>query len=79
MYKQFYGFSDKPFNVTPDPKFLYLSPSHQEALASMLYGIRERKGFVFMIPKRGRVGAMFRPVYEMMASLAATEKKGKRS
>ena len=39
----------------------------------------ERKGFVFMIPKRGRVGAMFRPVYEMMASLAASQKKGKRS
>lgn len=53
MYTQFFGFSDKPFNVTPDPRFLYLSPSHQEALASMLYGIKERRGFVSII---GEVG-----------------------
>jgi len=53
MYNDFFGFTDKPFNVTPDPRFLYLSPSHQEALASMLYGIRERKGFVSII---GEVG-----------------------
>ena len=53
MYTQFFGFDDKPFNVTPDPRFLYLSPSHQEAMASMLYGIRERRGFVSII---GEVG-----------------------
>ncbi len=53
MYTQFFGFADKPFNVTPDPKFLYLSPSHQEALSSMIYGIRERRGFVSII---GEVG-----------------------
>jgi len=46
MYTQFYNFSEKPFNLTPDPKFLYLTPSHREALASMLYGINERKGFI---------------------------------
>lgn len=46
MYTQFYSFSEKPFNLTPDPKFLYLSPSHREALASMIYGIDERKGFI---------------------------------
>jgi len=53
MYTKFYGFTDKPFNVTPDPRFLYLSSNHQEALASMIYGIRERKGFVTII---GEVG-----------------------
>jgi len=53
MYTKFFGFTDKPFNVTPDPRFLYLSPSHQEALASMIYGIRERRGFVTII---GEVG-----------------------
>jgi len=53
MYTKFFGFTDKPFNVTPDPRFLYLTPSHQEALASMIYGIRERKGFVSII---GEVG-----------------------
>ena len=42
----FYGFSEEPFNVTPDPRFLYLTPSHREALASMMYAIKERKGFI---------------------------------
>jgi type II secretory pathway predicted ATPase ExeA len=46
MYTEFYGFSEEPFSVTPDPKFLYLTPSHREALASMMYGIMERKGFI---------------------------------
>ena len=49
MYTQFFGFRAKPFNVTPDPRFLYLSPDHQEALASMIYGITERRGFVSII------------------------------
>ena len=53
MYTNFYGFSEAPFNVTPDPRFLYLTPSHREALASMLYGIMERKGFISII---GEVG-----------------------
>jgi len=53
MYTQFYGFSEKPFNLTPDPKFLFLTPSHREALASMLYGINERKGLVLIT---GEVG-----------------------
>jgi general secretion pathway protein A len=46
MYTQFYHFSEKPINLTPDPKFLYYTPSHREALASMIYGINERRGFV---------------------------------
>jgi len=46
MYEQFYDFSEKPFSLTPDPKFLYLTPYHREALAAMLYGIKERKGFI---------------------------------
>ena len=46
MYTKFYDFSEKPFNLTPDPKFLYLTPSHREALASMIYGIKERRGFI---------------------------------
>ncbi len=46
MYTSFYRFSEKPFNLTPDPKFLYYTPSHREALASMIYGINERRGFV---------------------------------
>lgn len=46
MYNDFYGFSEAPFNVTPDPKFLFQTPDHREALAAMIYGIRERKGFI---------------------------------
>jgi general secretion pathway protein A len=46
MYESFFGFKEKPFNITPDPKYLYLSARHQEAIAHLLYGIRERGGFV---------------------------------
>ena len=46
MYLSFYGLKRRPFHVTPDPEFLYLSPSHKEALAAIIYGIEERKGFV---------------------------------
>src|SRR5208337_4372137 len=46
MYLSFYGLKKQPFHVTPDPEFLYLSPSHKEALAAIVYGIEERKGFV---------------------------------
>jgi general secretion pathway protein A len=53
MYRKFYGFSEKPFEVTPDPRFLYLSPAHQEMLASLIYGIRERRGFITIV---GEVG-----------------------
>ena len=53
MYCNFFGFSEKPFDVTPDPKFLYLSPGHQEMLATLIYGIRERKGFMTIV---GEVG-----------------------
>ena len=53
MYCNFYEFSEKPFNITPDPKFLFLSPAHGEALASLIYGIRERRGFIAIM---GEVG-----------------------
>jgi general secretion pathway protein A len=53
MYCDFFGFSEKPFDVTPDPKFLYVSPSHREALAALVYGIRERRGFLTIV---GEVG-----------------------
>ena len=53
MYCNFFGFSEKPFDVTPDPKFLYLTPGHREMLASLVYGIRERRGFITIV---GEVG-----------------------
>ncbi|MBW2252896.1 MAG: AAA family ATPase [Deltaproteobacteria bacterium] len=53
MYCNHYGFSEKPFDVTPDPRFLYLSEGHRETLASIVYGIQERRGFITVI---GEVG-----------------------
>jgi general secretion pathway protein A len=53
MYQSYYGFKEMPFNITPDPKFLYLSPTHQEALQHLKFGIREKKGFIVLI---GEVG-----------------------
>ena len=46
MYTEFYGLSEKPFSLTPDPRFLYLSASHREALAHVLYGIEQGEGFI---------------------------------
>jgi general secretion pathway protein A len=46
MYKEFYGFKELPFNVIPDPRFLYRSHSHRDALAYITYGIFQKKGFI---------------------------------
>jgi general secretion pathway protein A len=54
MYKEFYGLREYPFNMTPDPQFLFLSRNHRVALDVLLFGIRERKGFVAIT---GEVGA----------------------
>jgi general secretion pathway protein A len=53
MYEAFYGFREKPFNLTPDPKFLYLSEKHQEAFAHLEFGLRQRGGFIVVT---GEVG-----------------------
>jgi general secretion pathway protein A len=46
MYEAFYGFKEKPFTLTPDPRYFYPSRAHREALDHLLYGIREREGFI---------------------------------
>lgn len=46
MYRQFYGFKRNPFEISPDPKFYFATPLHNEALASLVYGVKTRKGFV---------------------------------
>jgi len=53
MYNEFYSFSEQPFNVNPNPKFLFFTESHREALTSMIYGIKERKGFVSIAGETG--------------------------
>src|ERR1035438_2895228 len=45
MYTTFFGLTKKPFNITPDPAFLFLTDQHREALAGLTYGILDRKGF----------------------------------
>ncbi len=49
MYESFYGLKEKPFSLTPDPKFLYLSKQHQGALDHMLYGIKQKEGFMTIV------------------------------
>jgi general secretion pathway protein A len=54
MYESFFGLRDLPFALTPDPRFLWLSETHEEGLAALYYGITRRKGFVLLT---GDVGA----------------------
>jgi general secretion pathway protein A len=53
MYKDFFGLQKLPFNLTPDPAFLYLPPKHGEALAGLTYAVLERKGFVVLTGDAG--------------------------
>ena len=53
MYREFYGFVRDPFELTPDPSFLYLGEAHREGLATLVYGVRSGKGFVLLT---GEVG-----------------------
>ena len=53
MYKAFFGLNSSPFNLSPDPSFLYRSVQHGEALSSLIYGVQSRKGFIVLT---GEVG-----------------------
>lgn len=53
MYNAFFGFSESPFSLSPDPAFLYRSQQHEEALANLIYGVQARKGFIVL---SGEVG-----------------------
>jgi general secretion pathway protein A len=53
MYSDFFGFSEKPFTITPNPQFMFLSGNHREAFAHLLYGIDSHAGFIAMV---GEVG-----------------------
>jgi general secretion pathway protein A len=54
MYETFFGLNESPFNVTPDPRFVYLSKHHQAALSAMRYGVDRRSGFIQIT---GEIGA----------------------
>lgn len=53
MYNAFFGLRENPFNLSPDPSFLYRSPQHEEALANLIYGVQSLKGFIALT---GEVG-----------------------
>jgi type II secretory pathway predicted ATPase ExeA len=53
LYCRFYGLAQRPFNLAPDPRFLFLTPGHREALAQLMYGVQEHKGFILLT---GEVG-----------------------
>ena len=53
MYTAFFGFTKSPFDMSPDPAFLFRSAQHEEALASLIYGVQTRKGFIVLT---GEVG-----------------------
>src|SRR5450631_525957 len=53
MYNAYFGFSEAPFSLSPDPAFFYRSEQHEEALANLIYGVQNRKGFIVLT---GEVG-----------------------
>jgi general secretion pathway protein A len=53
MYEKFYGLRERPFDLTPNPRFLYLTPSHREALSNLQYGITGRKGMTLLVGEAG--------------------------
>jgi general secretion pathway protein A len=53
MYKNFFGLHENPFNINPDPRFLYLTPQIREALDLLTYGVQNRKGCILLT---GEVG-----------------------
>lgn len=73
MYESFYGFAEKPFSLSPDPKYLYLSRAHRDALNHMRYGITQREGFIVVA---GEVGVgkttLSRALLEQLPKTTAT-------
>src|SRR5437660_11380545 len=53
MYKSFFKLKDNPFNVNPDPRYLFLTKEIEEALSGLMYGVQNRKGFITLT---GEVG-----------------------
>lgn len=73
MYNKYFGLKESPFNVTPDPKFIFFSRKHLDAFSALLYGIESRKGFIQIT---GEIGAgkttLSRAVLEKLKGRAHT-------
>jgi general secretion pathway protein A len=65
MYEQFYALKEKPFEITPDPRFLYMSEQHREAYAHLTYALNESKGFTVIT---GEVGTGKTTLIQMLLS-----------
>jgi general secretion pathway protein A len=70
MYNAFFGFQQNPFNLSPDPSFLYRSPQHEEALANLIYGVQSRKGFIVLT---GEVGTGKTTMLECLRDFLSTQ------
>jgi general secretion pathway protein A len=70
MYNAFFGFTQNPFNMSPDPSFLFRSPQHEEALANLIYGVQSRKGFVVLT---GEVGTGKTTMLECLRDFLAAQ------
>ena len=46
MYTKFFGLNEKPFSITPDPRYLFMSERHSEGLAHLVYGVKDSSGFI---------------------------------
>src|SRR5262245_35863459 len=53
MYESFFGLSERPFDLTPNPKFVVLTEAHREALSNLEYGIRSRRGVTLLVGEAG--------------------------
>ncbi|MGH9661039.1 MAG: ExeA family protein [Bryobacteraceae bacterium] len=70
MYKAFFGLKENPFNLSPDPAFLYRSAHHEEALANLIYGVQSRKGFIVLT---GEVGTGKTTMLECLRNFMAAQ------
>ena len=70
MFLDYYGLREQPFGVTPDPRYLYLSSSHREALSSLFYAIETNRGFSALIaePGMGKTSLLFRMLETLKGS-----------
>src|SRR5215467_11536951 len=70
MYNAFFGFNQNPFNMSPDPTFLFRSAQHEEALANLIYGVQSRKGFIALT---GEVGTGKTTMLECLRDFLKTQ------
>ncbi len=70
MYNAFFGFTQNPFNMSPDPSFLFRSSQHEEALANLIYGVQSRKGFIVL---SGEVGTGKTTMLECLRDFLASQ------